>query len=57
MHYYKSEMTHKELDVIASSIKQAQDLYDENLDAYVRLVLRRLFAKIIVGLIALLGYT
>ncbi|KAG9013462.1 hypothetical protein FRB94_002536 [Tulasnella sp. JGI-2019a] len=47
MHYYTSEMTHKELNVIASSIKQAQDLYDENLDAYVKLVLRRLFSKII----------
>lgn len=50
MHYFTSEMTHRELEVIASAIRQAQDLYDENLDAYVKLVLRRLFAKITVRL-------
>ncbi|KAG8862976.1 hypothetical protein FRB96_000396 [Tulasnella sp. 330] len=46
MYHFTTEMTHRELGVIASSIRRAQDLYDENLEAYVKLVLRKLFAKI-----------
>lgn len=48
MNYFVSEITHQDLDVMSTSLRRAQALYDENLEAYVNLVLRRLFAKIIV---------
>jgi exocyst complex component 1 len=48
MHHFVAEMAAVQLGSVASFSKRAEALYNENLNAYVRLVLRRPFAKIIV---------
>jgi len=49
MHYFVAEMTQIEVGSISVFVKRAEAIYDENLSAYVKIVLRRPFAKIIVG--------
>lgn len=48
MHHFEAEMSELALGSVAAFLQQAQAIYDENLMAYVKLVLRRPFAKIIV---------
>lgn len=51
MHHFAAEMAQVELGSVATFVRRAEAIYDENLNAYVKLVLRRSFAKLIVGLI------
>ena len=48
MHHFVAEMSQLDIGSVASFLQKAQAIYDENLTAYVKLVLRRPFAKIIV---------
>jgi hypothetical protein len=48
MHHFVAEMSQLDLGSVAVFLQRAQAIYDENLTAYVKLVLRRPFAKIIV---------
>jgi exocyst complex component 1 len=48
MHYFVAEIRQQEIGSVGAFSKRAQDLYEENLAAYVKIVLRRPFAKIIV---------
>ncbi|KAI0322704.1 exocyst complex component Sec3-domain-containing protein [Amylostereum chailletii] len=47
MHYFVAEIRQQEIGSVGVFSKRAENVYDENLNAYVRLVLRRPFAKII----------
>ncbi|KAF9447806.1 hypothetical protein P691DRAFT_670723 [Macrolepiota fuliginosa MF-IS2] len=47
MHYFISEMAKIEVGSVGSFTKKARVLYDENLNAYVRMIFRRPFGKII----------
>ncbi|VDB99589.1 unnamed protein product [Peniophora sp. CBMAI 1063] len=47
MHHFVAEIRQQEIGSVGAFSKRAQDLYEENLAAYVKLVLRRPFAKII----------
>ncbi|KAI0085410.1 exocyst complex component Sec3-domain-containing protein [Irpex rosettiformis] len=47
MHHFVAEMSQLDLGSVAAFLQRAQAIYDENLIAYVKLVLRRPFAKII----------
>lgn len=48
MHYFVAEMSQLDTGSVVGFIKQAEAIYNENLSAYVRIVLRRPFAKLIV---------
>ncbi|KAI0830519.1 exocyst complex component Sec3-domain-containing protein [Trametes gibbosa] len=47
MHYFVAEVSQIEIGSVAAFLKRAEAIYDENLNAYVKIVLRRPFAKII----------
>jgi len=47
MHYFVAEIRQQEVGSVVVFSKRAEGLYDENLNAYVKIVLRRPFAKII----------
>ncbi|KAI0079631.1 hypothetical protein K474DRAFT_1617469 [Panus rudis PR-1116 ss-1] len=47
MHHFVAEMSQLELGSVQVFLKRAETIYDENLNAYVKIVLRRPFAKII----------
>lgn len=47
MHHFVAEMGQLEIGSVASFLKRAESIYDENLNAYVRMILRRPLAKII----------
>lgn len=49
MHHFVAEITQSELGSVAGFLKRAEIIYEENLSAYVRLVIRRPFGKIIVS--------
>ena len=49
MHYFINETRQLNINAVGAFKRQAESIYDENLSAYVRLILRRPFAKIIVG--------
>lgn len=49
MHYFIAEITQQEVGNVKSFLRQAQAIYDENLNAYIKLVLRRPLAKILVS--------
>ena len=49
MHHFVAEMALLDIGSVAAFLQKAQAIYDENLNAYVKIVLRRPFAKIIVG--------
>ncbi|KAG2159680.1 exocyst complex component Sec3-domain-containing protein [Suillus bovinus] len=46
MHYFVAEMSQLDVGSVSGFLKQAEAIYNENLNAYVRIVLRRPFAKI-----------
>lgn len=48
MHFFLTESDVQELLAMAPFKKRAQRTYEENLDAYIKLVLRRPFAKLFV---------
>lgn len=47
MHYFVAEMSQLDVGSVSGFPKQAEAIYNENLNAYVKIVLRRPFAKII----------
>lgn len=48
MHHFVAETSQMEIGSVAGFVKKAEGIYDENLSAYVKIILRRPFAKIIV---------
>ncbi len=50
MHYFVAEISQIEIGTVAAFLKRAETIYEENLNAYVKIVLRRPFAKMIVSL-------
>lgn len=49
MHYFVAEIRQQEIGSVIAFSRRAENLYDENLNAYVKIVLRRPFYKIIVS--------
>ena len=49
MHHFIGEISQLRINASRTFKKRAQSIYDDNLSAYVRLVLRRPFSRIIVG--------
>jgi len=49
MHHFVAETSQLEIGSVAVFLKRAEAIYDENLSAYVKIVLRRPFMKIIVS--------
>ncbi len=49
MHYFISETAKMEVGSVGSFTKKARILYDENLTAYVKIMFRRPFGKIVVS--------
>ncbi|KAJ3870293.1 exocyst complex component Sec3-domain-containing protein [Lentinula novae-zelandiae] len=47
MHHFVAETSQMEIGSVASFVRKAEAIYDENLNAYVKIILRRPFAKII----------
>ncbi|KAJ3532638.1 hypothetical protein NM688_g7392 [Phlebia brevispora] len=47
MHHFVAEMSQLDIGSVAAFLQKAQAIYDENLNAYVKIVLRRPFSKII----------
>jgi hypothetical protein len=48
MHHFVAEITQLEIGSVTRFLRRAEGIYDENLSAYVKIVLRRPFSKIIV---------
>jgi hypothetical protein len=48
MHYFIAEMSQLELGSVSGFLREAEAIYNENLHAYIKIVLRRPFAKIMV---------
>lgn len=46
MHYFVAEMSQLDVGSVSGFLKQAETIYNENLNAYVKIILRRPFAKI-----------
>jgi len=49
MHFFVAEIQQQDIPAVNSFRKRAETIYDESLSAYVKLVLRRPFSKIIVS--------
>jgi exocyst complex component 1 len=49
MHHFVAEIAQIEVGSVSVFTKRAEAVYDENLGSYVKIVLRRPFAKIIVS--------
>ena len=50
MHHFILELGQMRINAVKSFKKRAETIYDENLSAYVKLIMRRPFARIIVSL-------
>jgi hypothetical protein len=51
MHHFVAEMGQLQIGAAAVFLRRAESVYEENLSSYVKLVLRRPFAKIIVSVV------
>ncbi len=49
MHYFVAEIRQQEIGSVGVFSTRAETVYEENVNAYVKIVLRRAFAKIIVS--------
>ena len=49
MHFFVAEISQIGIGTVVVFLKRAEAIYEENLTAYVKIVLRRPFAKIIVN--------
>lgn len=49
MHHFVAEVAELEVGSVSVFMKRAEGIYEENLNAYVKIVLKRPFAKIIVS--------
>ena len=49
MHYFVAEIRRQEIGSVNVFATRAEAMYEENLNAYVKMVLRRPFSKIIVS--------
>ncbi|KAF9270059.1 hypothetical protein L218DRAFT_888394 [Marasmius fiardii PR-910] len=47
MHHFVAEMSQLDIGSVSGFVRKAEAIYDENLNAYVKIVLRRPFSKII----------
>ncbi|KAJ3989555.1 exocyst complex component Sec3-domain-containing protein [Lentinula detonsa] len=47
MHHFVAETSQMEIGSVAGFVRKAEAIYDENLNAYVKIILRRPFSKII----------
>lgn len=50
MHHFVAETSQIEIGSVTTFLRRAEAIYDENLSAYVKIVLRRPFGKLIVRL-------
>ena len=50
MHYFVAEIRQQEIGSVNVFATRAETVYEENLNAYVKIVLRRPFSKIIVSI-------
>jgi exocyst complex component 1 len=50
MHYFVAEIRKQEIGSVNAFSTRAEAVYEENLNAYVKIVLRRPFSKIIVSI-------
>jgi hypothetical protein len=50
MHYFVAEIRQQEIGSVHVFATRAENVYEENLNAYVKIVLRRPFSKIIVSI-------
>jgi hypothetical protein len=48
MHHFVADMTELEIGSVAVFLRRAETIYEENLSSYVKIVMRRPFAKMIV---------
>ena len=51
MHYFVAEISQLDVPSLTASSRRAEAIYDENLVAYIRIVFRRPFGKIIVSIV------
>jgi len=56
MHHFVAEMSQVDIGSVTGFVRKAEAIYDENLNAYVKIVLRRPFSKIIVSAICTFCY-
>jgi hypothetical protein len=49
MHYFVAEISQLDVPSLTASSRRAEAIYDENLVAYIKIVFRRPFGKIIVS--------
>ena len=49
MHYFVAEISQMDVPSLTASSRRAEAIYDENLIAYMKIVFRRPFGKIIVS--------
>jgi exocyst complex component 1 len=49
MHHFVAETSQLEIGSVLGFLKRAEGIYDENLNAYVKIVLRKPFSKVIVS--------
>jgi len=55
MHYFVAEMSQLGVGSVTRFLKQAESIYNESLSAYVKIVLKRPFAKLIVSRVNVFG--
>lgn len=53
MHHFVAEIAQLEIGSVTVFLRRAESIYEENLSAYVKLVLRRPFSKLIVSHVVL----
>lgn len=52
MHHFTTEISQLEIGSVVSFLNIAESIYEENMSAYVKIVMRRPFAKIIVRILS-----
>lgn len=52
MHYFVAEISQLDVPSLTASSRRAEAIYDENLVAYIKIVFRRPFGKIIVSILS-----
>lgn len=57
MHYFISDTAKMNIGSVGSFANKAKSLYDENLEAYIKILFRRSFGKIIVECPSLVALT
>ena len=55
MHYFVAEISQLDVPSLIASSRRAEAIYDENLMAYIKIVFRRPFGKIIVSIVSVIA--